>query len=202
MMTSDWPSEEVERTSSTSLMVLTESSTFLEISVSISSEGGAHLVHLADGVDRVFHLLGDFGFDLLGGSAGVDDGHDDGGDIDLGEQVDAEREVGKNADHDQRENQHGGEDGAADAKLGECMHGLPCLHPSAVEELVQGACGHGLVAGESVDDADLAAIDFADDDHAEAGGVVVDGEDLVGIGGLVADYGVARHEDGAFAAGQ
>ena len=37
MMTSDWPSDEVERTSSTWLMVLTASSTFLVISVSISS---------------------------------------------------------------------------------------------------------------------------------------------------------------------
>src|ERR1035437_101579 len=46
--------------------------------------GGAHLVHLADGVDRVLHLLGDFGFDLLGRSAGVGDDHQDGGDIALG----------------------------------------------------------------------------------------------------------------------
>ena len=86
---------------------------------------GAHLVHLADGVDRVLHLLGDFGFDLLGRSAGVGDDHDDGGDIDLGKQIDAEREVGKDADHHQRQNQHGGEDRAADAELGECVHGLP-----------------------------------------------------------------------------
>ena len=35
--TSDWPSDDVERTSSTMLMVLTASSTFLLISVSISS---------------------------------------------------------------------------------------------------------------------------------------------------------------------
>src|ERR1019366_5591621 len=89
--------------------------------------GGAYLVHLADGVDRVLHFLGDFGFDLFWGSARVDDGHDDGGDIDLGKEIDAEREVGKDADHDQRQNQHGGENGSADAKLGECMHGLPCL---------------------------------------------------------------------------
>ena len=72
----------------------------------------------------------------------------------------------------------------------------------AVEQLALGTGGHGLIAGESVDDADLVAIHFAGDDHAEVGGIVVDGEDLVGIGGLVADHGVARHEDGAFAAGQ
>ena len=100
MVTSDWPSEETERTSSTWLMVLTASSTFLEISVSISS-----------------------------GRAGVGDDHHDGGDIDLGKQVDAEREVGKDADYDQRQNQHGREDRAADAKLGECMHGVTVPEP-------------------------------------------------------------------------
>ena len=99
MMTSDWPSEEVERTSSTWLMVLTASSIFLVISVSISSGRGA----------------------------GIGDDDDDGGDIDLGEQIHAEREVGEDADHDQRQNQHGREDGPADAELGECMHGLPNL---------------------------------------------------------------------------
>ena len=77
-----------------------------------------------------------------------------------------------------------------------------CLYRGAVEELALVAGGHGLVAGEPVDDADLVALHVAGDDHAEVRDVVVDGEDLVGVGGLVADHGVARHEDGAFAAGQ
>src|ERR1035441_991074 len=71
------------------------------------------------------------------------------------------------------------------------LSGLPCLNSGSVEEGVVGAGGDGLVAGEPVDDADLVALDFARDDDAEVGGIVVDGEDLVGIGGFVADHGVA-----------
>src|ERR1017187_7459108 len=82
------------------------------------------------------------------------------------------------------------------------LSGLLCLNCGAVEERVVGAGGDGLIAGKPVDDADLVALDFARDDDAEVGGIVVDGEDLVGIGGFVADHGVARHEDGGFAAGQ
>ena len=74
--------------------------------------------------------------------------------------------------------------------------------PARRRKARSGAGGDRLVAGEAVDDADLVALRFAGDDHAQARGVVVDGEELVGIGGLVADDGVARHEDGVFAAGQ
>ena len=67
-----------------------------------------------------------------------------------------------------------------------CM-GYRDLYRRAVEQLALVAGGHGLVAGESGDDADLVALDVAGDDHAQVRGAVVDGEDLVGIGGLVAD---------------
>jgi hypothetical protein len=73
-------------------MVLTASSTFLVISVSISR---------------------------------VHDSDQHGGNVDLGEKIDAQAEVAEGADHHQRKNQHGRENGAANAKLGECMHGLP-----------------------------------------------------------------------------
>ena len=89
-MTSDWPSEEVERTSSIWLMVLTASSTFLVISVSISSGD-------APGSETVTCTVGISTF---------------------GKQIDAEAEIGEDADHHERQNQHGGEDRAADAELG------------------------------------------------------------------------------------
>src|ERR1035441_2562334 len=73
------------------------------------------------------------------------------------------------------------------------LSGLLCLNCGAVEQRVVGAGGDGLIAAKPVDDADLVALDFARDDDAEVGGIVVDGEDLVGIGGFVADHGVARH---------
>src|ERR1039458_1343416 len=105
------------------------------------------------------------------------------------EEIDAEREVAENANHHQGHDQHGGEHGAPDAELGECMHGLPCLNLDAVEEPGLPADGYRLVAAESVDDADLIAIHFADDDYAEVGGIVIDSEDLVGIGGPVPGHG-------------
>ena len=73
---------------------------------------------------------------------------------------------------------------------------------SAVEELALVAGGDRLVAVEPAHDADLVAVGFAGDDDAQMGGVVVDREDLEGIGGLVADDGVARNEDRVLAAGQ
>ncbi len=76
MMTSDWPSDEVERSSSTWLMVLTESSIY------------------------------DFRFHFLGGSAGIRNHDLNSRNVNLGEQIDAKTEVGKYADDDERKNQH------------------------------------------------------------------------------------------------
>ena len=177
MMTSDWPSDEVERTSSTWLMVLTASSTFLVISVSISSGDAPGLAMITS----------------------------DGGDVDLGEQIDAQAEIRKDAHHHQRQNQHGGEDRPADAELGECVH-VSCLDLPPARAVEQFAlvrwrrpsrcrssprrCGPGRHRH------------LASDHHAQARRAVFDGEDLVGVGGLVADHGAARHEDGVFAARQ
>src|SRR5579872_309907 len=76
------------------------------------------------------------------------------------------------------------------------------LDGGAIEEFALMAGGDRLGSGKAAGDADLVAADVAGDDHAEVGGSVFDDEDLEGVGSLVADYGVARYEDGVFAAGQ
>ena len=81
------------------------------------------LIDLADGVDGVFHLLGDLGFNLLGRGAGVRDGDLDGGNVDLGEEIHAQAEVTERSDNDERQNQHRREDGALNAEKCECVHG-------------------------------------------------------------------------------
>ena len=74
MMTSETPWLEVERSSSMPLMVLTAPSILSVISVSTSSGAAPFAVRR----------------------------HDDGGEVDLGELVDAEREVAEGADDDER----------------------------------------------------------------------------------------------------
>ena len=54
---------------------------------------GTHLVDLADGVDRVFDLLGDFGFHFFGRCAGIGNADGDRWDIDFRKQIDAKREI-------------------------------------------------------------------------------------------------------------
>ena len=98
--TSEWPSEEVERTSSIWLMVLTASSIFLVISVSISSGDAPGLSMVTDTV----------------------------GISTLGNEIDAQTEVGEASHHDQRQNQHGREDRTSDAQCCEFMHGLGSCH--------------------------------------------------------------------------
>ena len=83
---------------------------------------GADVIDQADGIHRVFDFLGDLRLDLFGRGAGIGYGHGDGRDVDLRKQIDAERKIGKRAHHDERENQHRGEDRAADAELSESVH--------------------------------------------------------------------------------
>ncbi len=77
-----------------------------------------HGVDAADGIDGVFDALGDLGLDFLRGGAGIRHRHDDGGQVDFREEVDAQGEEREDADHHQRDDQHGGEDGTFDAECG------------------------------------------------------------------------------------
>ena len=74
---------------------------------------GAQLVYAADRVDGRFDAVGDFGFNLLRRRAGIGDGHCDGRQVDLREEINAERLVREETDDRQRQNQHCGEDGPA-----------------------------------------------------------------------------------------
>ena len=91
------PSDEIERSSSMPLMVLTASSILSVISVSICS----------------------------GAAPGLDRRDDDGREVDLGEPVDAEARERERADDGQREDEHGREDRTADAERGEPLHEAP-----------------------------------------------------------------------------
>ena len=64
------------------------------------------LIALSDVLDR----LGDLRFDLLGADAGVDDGHGDDRQRDVGHHVDAEAGVGDQAQHHDQGDDHGDED--------------------------------------------------------------------------------------------
>ncbi len=90
---------EVDCMVSMPLVVLTESSMRLVISDSISSAE-------APGFDTVTMIVGK---------------------IDFRKQIDAQSEEGENADDHQRDDQHGGEDGAFDAERGQFMHGYCAL---------------------------------------------------------------------------
>ena len=77
-----------------------------------------------------------------------------------------------------------------------------CLDGGAVEQLTLVAGGDGFVSGEAGGDADGIAIGISGHNDVQTGDAVLDGKDLVGIGGFVADHGGARDEDGVFAAGE
>ena len=101
MKTWETPSAETERSSSMPAMVLTARSILSVISVSTSSGAapGSRVVTVTMGKST------------------------------LREAVDAELEVGEDADDHQREDEHRGEDRALDADLGEPLHGY--LPPAA-----------------------------------------------------------------------
>ena len=104
-----------------------------DVDVLVEDEGDEHLRHAlagdraelvdaADGVDRLFDLVGDLGLDFFGRGAGEAGDDGDHGEVDLGEAVDAELEVAGRADDADEEDEHGGEDRALDADLGEPLH--------------------------------------------------------------------------------
>ena len=95
MMTCETPSVVIERSSSMPLMVLTASSILSVISVSMSS----------------------------GAAPGSVVSDDDGGEVDVGEEVDPELQVPGDADDRDDEDEHRREDGAPDAERGEPLHG-------------------------------------------------------------------------------
>lgn len=64
------------------------------------------------------------GLDFLRGRAGQAGVDADGGKIDGREAIDAEAEVARGADDDERQHEHGGEYGALDANFGELLHGV------------------------------------------------------------------------------
>ena len=80
-------------------------------------------IDAAGGVDGVLHALGDFAFDLLGGSARIRNADDNGGQIDLGKEIEPQGEEGESAHHHQSGDEHGGENRPADTESSECMHG-------------------------------------------------------------------------------
>ena len=83
------------------------------------ARGRAQLVDAGDLVDGFLDDLGDRGFHFLGAGAGQIGRDRDDGKIDLGEQVDAELEIGDQAEHDGNGGQHPGENGTADANVGD-----------------------------------------------------------------------------------
>ena len=87
----------------------------------------SQLVDAADGIDRAFDVLGDLGFDLLGRRARIDDRDGDGRHVDVRQQIDAQADEREAADDGQRQHQHGGEHGTANAELGELVHDVSSL---------------------------------------------------------------------------
>ncbi len=84
--------------------------------------GRAEGVDRADRVDRLFDLVGDLGFDLLGRGAGQARRDRDGRDVDVGKAIDAEPAEREQADDGQRQHEHPGEDRAPDAEGGKPLH--------------------------------------------------------------------------------
>src|SRR5262245_46656123 len=84
-------------------------------------------VDAADGVDRLFDLVGDVGLDLLRRRADQARADHDGRKVDLRKAIDAELLVGEPAHHDQGENDHGREDRSFDANFSKFVHDeSPC----------------------------------------------------------------------------
>ncbi len=84
--------------------------------------GRVQFVDAGDGVDRLFERLGHLRLDFLGRGARQHGGDGDEGELDLGEEVDAELPVGIQPDHHQRQDEHGGEDGPANADFSQLLH--------------------------------------------------------------------------------
>ena len=118
MMTCEMPSDEIERSSSMPLMVLTASSILSVISVSICS----------------------------GAAPGWTRGHDDGREVDLREAIDAEARERERADDGERQDEDGREDRTFDAERGEPLHDAPSTNLDAVGEL-RDVLGRDALAG-------------------------------------------------------
>ena len=131
-MTCDTPSDEIERSSSMPLMVLTASSILSVTSVSICS-GAAPGLHRRD---------------------------DDGREVDLGKPIDAELREGEGADDGQRQDQHVAKTGRlTQSAASHCMTipkqaGRPALDLGAVGELRDVLRRHALAGLEPVGDLD------------------------------------------------
>ena len=78
--------------------------------------GRGQRVDAADGVDGLLDLVGDLGFDLLRRRAGQARRHRDRRDVDVGKAIDAEAAEREQADDGQREDEHPGEDRAAERR--------------------------------------------------------------------------------------
>ncbi len=88
-------------------------------------------IDAADGVNRAFDLVGDFGFYFLRRSARIDDRNRDRRQIDLRKQIDAERSKGKQAHHGNAQNEHGREDRTTNTDFSKFLHLNPAerRHP-------------------------------------------------------------------------
>ncbi len=75
----------------------------------------AQLVDAADGVDRFFHLVGDFGLHVFRRCAIEARGHGDDRQVDLGEAIHPQLGVTEQADHAHQEDEHGRENRPFDA---------------------------------------------------------------------------------------
>ena len=104
-----------------------------DVDVLLEAEGDVHLrdafagdraelVDAADGVDRLFDLVGDLGLDLFRRGAGEAGDHRHRGEVDLGEAIDSELEVAGRADDADEEDEHGGEHRPLHADLGKPLH--------------------------------------------------------------------------------
>ncbi len=83
----------------------------------------AQLIDAIDGVDDFFDSLRDERLHLFRRRAGQISTHADGGKIDGRKTIDAQLEITRRADDDQRQNDHRGEDRAADTNFSELLHG-------------------------------------------------------------------------------
>ncbi len=63
--------------------------------------GGANVVNIADGIDRILDALGDVGFDFLRRGARIDHGNRHRRHVHLGRQIHAQRKVGEASHHHQ-----------------------------------------------------------------------------------------------------
>ena len=100
----------------------------LNVSSSIEELSPRDAPQLVDALDRghrVFQDLRDLGLHLFRRRAGQRGAHVDGGQVHPREAVDAQLQVRGGAGHDQRHDQHQGENRAFDADFSQPLHGLP-----------------------------------------------------------------------------